>query len=44
MINTGAGIGLMEVALCSSNPIDYWVTPIDNNTNFLVINSMYSIL
>ncbi len=44
MINAGAGIGLMEVALCSSNPIDYWVTPVDESTNFLVINSKFNIL
>lgn len=43
MINTGAGIGLMEVALCSSNPIEYKITSIDDTTNFLVINSTYNI-
>jgi hypothetical protein len=43
MIITGAGIGLMEVILNSSNSIEYKVTEVDAKTNFLVINSNYNI-
>lgn len=43
MINAGGGIGLIETALCSQNPIEFNFTPIDEVTAFFVVNVTYTI-